>query len=108
MFCPKTFLEVQVDEKARTEMHCNMEMAFGHGWYMCADKLMAAMELNEVIFEVHTCFSELFIRVLRTKLLMHSRVSIPTHFDTQTVDPAKSWEAKSWPTQHNTAVVVSI
>lgn len=50
IFRPERFLEV--DDDARAKMERQVEMAFGHGRYMCAGKAIAFAELNKVCFEV--------------------------------------------------------
>lgn len=43
---------MDLDNAERMEMERNVELAFGHGQYMCVGKMLAFMELNKVMFEV--------------------------------------------------------
>lgn len=50
LFRPERFLEA--DDRTRSYMEHETEMAFGNGRYMCAGKPIAFMELNKALFEV--------------------------------------------------------
>lgn len=72
-FRPERFLGLPAPA-ALVEMRRNVELAFGHGRYMCAGKPLAFMEFNKIYFQVsswvfrcwpETCASVLWLGWLR-------------------------------------------
>ncbi|KAI2639109.1 cytochrome P450 [Hypomontagnella submonticulosa] len=70
VFRPERFLEC--DEEKRMEMERAIDIAFGHGRWMCAGKRIAFMELSKVLFEL-----------LRA-------------FDFQLIYPQKAWDERTY------------
>lgn len=56
VFRPERFLESGMDETRRRQMERLVEMAFGHGQWMCVGKTIAFMEINKSVFEVSFSF----------------------------------------------------
>ncbi|ORY68234.1 cytochrome P450 [Pseudomassariella vexata] len=54
VFRPERFLEAS--EEKRNEMIRTVDLAFGHGRWMCAGKVLAMIELNKVTFELVRAF----------------------------------------------------
>ncbi|CBX99536.1 hypothetical protein LEMA_P087750.1 [Plenodomus lingam JN3] len=66
LYNPGRFMELS--KERREEMERNVELAFGHGQWMCAGKTIAFMELNKVVFEKHCQFFRAFDMQLHSPL----------------------------------------
>ncbi|KAF3762478.1 cytochrome P450 monooxygenase [Cryphonectria parasitica EP155] len=54
IFRPERFTEL--DDQHRKQMERNVELAFGHGQWMCVGKTIALLEINKSVFELFRAF----------------------------------------------------